>query len=440
MNNRGTVAIIGGGLAGVEASFLLARNDISVDLYEMRPERLTEAHRTGYLAELVCSNSLKSNLIENPQGLIKEELRILGSIVVIAADKTSVPAGESLSVDRDLFSKHVSATIASHPNIKIIRRHISRIDELMSRYDYVVAATGPLTTPELVDDLRRVIREEDLLYFYDAISPIITAESIDMSKAFYGSRNNKGGDDYINCPLSEDEYRVLYEMLMSAELVEPHIDEPLRFFDGCMPIEEIARSGYRSLSFGPFKPVGFKFESGKRPFAIVQLRRENRAGTLYSIVAFQTRMKYGYQKKVINLIPALRDCEIIRYGQMHRNLYINSPSVLNRDLSFISQRNLFLAGTITGVEGYIEAAASGLLTGLSIYSIIRGKMFIPPPDMTAIGLLYRYITGKISIARRFIPTNMNKGLFLHYGERRYVKEMAYRAIEKIREYRAIMGI
>lgn len=434
MSENIRIAIVGGGLSGSECAYLLARNGFVVDLYEMRPYRFSEAHRTEYLAELVCSNSLKSNNPLNPQGLLKEEMRLFGSLIIESADKNSVPAGESLSVDRTLFSQYITDRLEKMEGVWIERKEIVDLEGLKGKYDIVIIATGPLTSEPLAKDLGRIIGNSEYLYFYDAISPVITADSIDYTKAFFASRYDKGGADYLNCPLNEDEYKILYKAILEAECVEPHIKEELKFFEGCLPIEEIARRGYRSLVFGPLKPVGLGFPKDKMPFAVVQLRAENKAKTLYSIVAFQTRMKYGSQEKVLRTIPALRHCEIVRYGQMHRNIYINSPQVLNRDLSLRADPRIFVCGTLMGVEGYVEAAASGIIVAISVISRIKGIEFLPPPDMTAMGLLYRYVIGDISMGGEFKPMNINKGLFLHKGAKRYSNDMAIEAIKKIREY------
>lgn len=434
MNSKKDIAIIGGGLAGCECANILLRLGLSVDLYEMKPKRFSEAHKSELLAELVCSNSLKSNDFYNPQGLLKEEMKRFGSLIIEAAENTNVPAGQSLSVDRELFSRYITRRLTELDKIEIIREEISDLDLLKSKYSALIVASGPLTTNSLSINLRKLAGADDFLYFYDAISPIITSDSIDMTKAFLGSRYNKGGDDYINCPLNKVEYKEFYDAIINAEYVKPHIDENLNFFEGCLPVEEIANRGFESLIYGPFKPVGFGFEKRNMPFAIVQLRPENREKTLYSIVAFQTRMKYGSQEKVIRLIPALKNCEIVRYGQMHRNIYFNSPKILSKSLSVKNNKNIFIAGTLTGVEGYVEAAASGIITALSVYSFVMNKEFLPPPDMTAMGLLYRYMIGEISTGKHFVPTNINKGLFLHKGAKRYTNEMADEAIRLIDEY------
>ncbi|MCX7944946.1 MAG: methylenetetrahydrofolate--tRNA-(uracil(54)-C(5))-methyltransferase (FADH(2)-oxidizing) TrmFO [Deltaproteobacteria bacterium] len=433
MNSR-VVAVVGGGISGCECSFLIASWGFRVDLYEMKPKRFSEAHKSEKLGELVCSNSLKSKNPNSPQGLLKEEMKRFGSLIIEAAENTAIPAGDSLSVDRDLFSEYITNRLLSMENVKVIREEVLSFEDLFDKYDAIVIATGPLTAPDSVASLKRMIGNSDLLYFYDAISPIVTFESIDMSKAFFGSRYKKGGDDYINCPLTEKEYKDLYDAIVNAELIESHINEDLKFFEGCLPIEEIARRGYKSLLFGPFKPVGLGFSKNDMAYGVVQLRAENRARTLYSIVSFQTRMKYGYQEKVLRMIPALKNCEIVRYGQMHRNIYVDSPTVLSKDLTLKNNSKFFLTGTLTGVEGYTEAAASGIITAISVVSYLKGREFIPPPDMTAMGLLYRYVIGEISMGREFKPTNINKGLFLHNGAKRYSEKMAYRAVREIDRY------
>lgn len=398
------VIVIGGGLAGSESAWQLANRGYEVILYEMRPTKTTPAHRTDYLAELVCSNSLKSMEENEPSWILMQELSMANSVIMESALLNRVPAGKALAVNRDNFSKYITDKLSSHKNIKIIRKEVISLPD-----EIAIVATGPLTSDALSDELKK-ITGIDGLYFYDAISPIIDAETIDYSKVFFQSRYSENNTDYLNCPLTEEEYRRFYEALISADKVTPKPFEETKVFESCMPVEILAERGYRTLLFGPMKPVGLKAPlSGKRPFAVVQLRPENREKTAFNMVGFQTRLKYPEQKRVFRLIPGLENAEFLRFGSIHRNSYINSPAVLNTDLSLKNRNNIFIAGQLTGVEGYLESTASGLLSALSVIKRLRGENFVPPPPATAHGALLRYLCE--SSPKNFQPTNINLSLF-----------------------------
>ncbi len=384
------VIVIGGGLAGSEASYRLANMGIKVLLYEMRPKKHTPAHRTDKLAELVCSNTLGSMELTSGAGLLKAEMEYLHSLVVSAGKHAYVPAGTALAVDRELFAGYITQTLENHPNIRIIREEIKKVP----RDRVVIVASGPLTSEELAEDIKELVGF-DYLYFYDAISPIVEADSVDFSKGFWASRYGKGGEDYFNCVLSEEEYRVFYEELIKAEKVKPKDFENLVYFEGCMPIEELAERGYKTLLFGPMKPVGLTDpKTGKQPFAVVQLRKENREGTLLSLVGFQTRMTYSEQKRVLRLIPCLKNAVFVKLGSMHRNTFIQSNRVLTPFLNMRKHENIFFAGQITGVEGYVASAATGILAGINAGRLIKGKSLLMAPEETMLGALVKYITGK----------------------------------------------
>ncbi len=401
---RPDLVIIGGGLAGSEAAWQAAERGVSVLLYEMRPDRMTEAHRTGYLAELVCSNSLKSNDLSNAPGLLKEELRMLGSLIIRTADKVRVPAGSALAVDRIEFSHMITEAIISHPNIKIIREEVPE----PSFEAPVIVATGPLTSRIMVEALQKIIRH-NLIYFYDAISPIVSGDSINEKTAFRASRYNKGGADYINCPMSKDEYENFYNALLSAEKTLLEDFEKIPFFESCMPVEVLAERGIGTLLYGPLKPVGLQDpRSGIQPYAVVQLRQEDRFGQAYNMVGFQTRLKWPEQRRVFRMIPGLEKAEFFRYGSLHRNTFINSPLLLDNFLRLKKQDNIYMAGQIVGVEGYTESTAMGLIAGLAATMYVQGEEFIPPPANTAIGSLLNYITKGGETG--FQPMNINWGL------------------------------
>ncbi|WP_457625701.1 FADH(2)-oxidizing methylenetetrahydrofolate--tRNA-(uracil(54)-C(5))-methyltransferase TrmFO [Persephonella sp.] len=383
------VAVIGAGLAGSEAAYKIANEGFMVDLYEMRPEKKTPAHRTEKFAELVCSNSLGGKEITTGAGLLKEEMKLLGSLTVSVAEKFSVPAGGALAVDREKFSSKVTEILENHPNIKVIRKEITKIPD---NYDFVIIATGPLTSEELSKEIQKLTGAEHL-YFYDAIAPTVDAETVDFSKGFWGDRYGKGKGDYFNCVLSEEEYDLFYNELMKGEQVPLKDFERTVFFEGCLPVEEMARRGKQTLLFGPMKPVGLiDPKTGKQPFAVVQLRKENREGTLLSLVGFQTKLKYPEQKRIFRLIPALKDAVFVRLGSIHRNTFIQSHKVLNPTLQMKKNPKILFAGQITGVEGYTASAATGILAGINTVRMLKGKEPLIPPKTTMLGGLVRYIT------------------------------------------------
>ncbi len=397
------VNVIGAGLAGSEAAFALARRGLRVRLYEMRPVRMTEAHRTALFAELVCSNSLRSASMETAVGLLKEEMRRLGSLVIAAAERSRVPAGAALAVDRDEFACAITDALSTDPLIEVVREEVTAIPAGVT-----ILATGPLTSPALGAELNRIVGARNL-YFYDAIAPVVTAESIDMNVAFRASRWGHGGEDYINCPMSEAEYDAFVAALLAAEKVAAHPFERPMYFEGCMPIEEMARRGPRTLAFGPMRPVGLRDpRGGRRPFAVVQLRQDDRAGRLYNMVGFQTKMTYPEQRRVLRMIPGLERAEFVRLGSLHRNTFIDSPRLLCPTLQLRGRDDLFLAGQMIGVEGYVESAAMGLLAALNAASLVRGRALMVPPAETALGSLVAYITD--ASRRDFQPMNANYGL------------------------------
>jgi methylenetetrahydrofolate--tRNA-(uracil-5-)-methyltransferase len=397
------VRIVGGGLAGAEAAYQLARRGVSVELYEMRPHRMTEAHATGNLGELVCSNSLRSSLLTAPAGVLKEEMRRLDSLVIRVAEGNRVPAGSALAVDRELFARALTQAVQALPKVRIVRQELREIPP-----GIVILATGPLTSTALSQHLATLLGSEHL-YFYDAISPIVTAESVGMTVAFRGSRYGKGDDDYLNLPLTREEYYHLIDALLIAERVPTHSFERFVPFEGCMPIEEIADRGTETLAFGPMRAVGLiDPRSGQRPYAVVQLRQENQEKTLYNLVGFQTKMTYAAQRQVFAMIPGLENAEFVRLGSLHRNTFINSPQHLCPTLQWRQRSNLFFAGQMTGVEGYIESAATGLLAGVNAARLIAEDAPVVPPSTTALGALLRYITDPER--RSFQPMNVNFGL------------------------------
>jgi len=396
--------IIGGGLAGVEAAGQLARRGVAVELYEMRPQRKTEAHATANLGELVCSNSLRSDSPAAPAGLLKAEMRQLGSLVVRCAEANRVPAGSALAVDRDGFSNALTQAVEALPGARIIRAEVQQIPD----DGVVILATGPLTSPALSRQLALRLGEEHL-YFYDAISPIVTAESIDMDVAYRASRYDKGGDDYLNLPLRREEYDQFIDVLVGAQRVPTHSFERFVPFEGCMPIEEMADRGKQTLAFGPMRAVGLiDPRTGKRPYAVVQLRQENREKTLYNLVGFQTKMTYSEQRRVFALIPGLAKAEFVRLGSLHRNTFINAPQHLLPTLQWRQRHTLLFAGQMTGVEGYIESAATGILAGMNAANLLTGKTPVVPPPTTALGALLRHISDPERT--RFQPMNVNFGL------------------------------
>jgi len=417
--------VIGGGLAGTEASWQAAERGVEVELCEMRPESMTPAHQTGYLAELVCSNSLGSNERTTAGGLLKEEMRYLNSIILRSADDSKVPAGGALAVDRERFAAKVTETIQAHPNIALKREEISDIPEDRP----VIIASGPLTSEALASSLAKLI-DEDYLYFYDASAPIISADSIDYERSFFASRYDKGGkEDYLNCPLNKGEYEMFQGELVEAEKAPRHDFDDIPYFEGCLPIEELARRGRDTLRFGPLKPVGLiDPRTQNRPYAVVQLRTENKERTLYNLVGFQTRLKWSEQRRVFRLIPALHSAEFVRYGVMHRNTFINSTHLLKPTLQLIRNELIFFAGQITGVEGYIESAGMGLIAGINAAKLIKGDEPIVFPPTTAFGALTCYIT---SATENFQPMNANWGLFPPLEEKiRDKRERRYKLAQR----------
>lgn len=400
----GQVKVIGAGLAGAEAAWQLAQRGIEVELVEMRPRRMTPAHHTGLFAELVCSNSLRSNGLENAVGLLKEEMRHLDSLIMACADAHQVPAGGALAVDRQGFAQAVTDRLNAHPNVTVRSTEVENIPE----DQVVVVASGPLTSNKLAQDITRVIGE-DYLYFYDAAAPIVSLDSLDESKIFRASRYGRGEDDYLNCPMNKAEYDNFYQALIAAQRAELKEFEKEVHFEGCMPVEAMASRGEQTLLFGPLKPVGLVDpRTGQEPHAVVQLRQDNAEGTLYNLVGFQTNLKWPEQKRVFGMIPGLEQAEFVRYGVMHRNTYINSPRVLQPTNQLRSNHQMLFAGQITGVEGYIESAASGLIAGINAGRLVSGQEPIIFPITTALGGLLNYIT--TSEAKKFQPMNMTFGL------------------------------
>jgi len=399
------VIVIGAGLAGSEAAWQVAKRGIRVKLYEMRPVNFTPAHHTDKFSELVCSNSLRSNQLENAVGLLKEEMRRLGSLIMECADSNALPAGGALAVDREGFSQEITDRITNHPNIEIVREEIINIPE----DEYVIVATGPLTSEKLSANMGRMM-DSDYFYFYDAAAPIVNYESIDPDKVFKASRYDKGDSDYINCPMTEEQYQKFYNELINAEVVPIKCFEAEVVFEGCMPVETMAKRGPQTLLFGPLKPVGLiDPKTGKQPHGVVQLRQDNKEGTLYNIVGFQTHLKWGEQKRVFGMIPGLANAEFVRYGVMHRNTFINSPKVMRPTLQFHNNDRLFFAGQMTGVEGYVESASSGLVAGVNMARVYKGMEPVIFPKTTAHGALCHYITD--STIKNFQPMNVNFGIF-----------------------------
>ena len=419
MNNY--VTIIGGGLAGSEAAYQVAKRGIKVKLYEMKPEKFSPAHSSNNLAEIVCSNSFKSNSITNACGLLKEELRKLDSLLIRVADETKVPAGQALAVDREKFSKRITEKISNNSNIEIIRKEVDKID---GKNGIVIIATGPLTSEKMAEQIIK-LTEKERLAFYDAAAPIIEKESINFDIAFYGDRYGKEGDSsYINLPMNKEEYERFYNELVNAEVVTLHDFEKKEIFEGCMPIEVMAKRGEDTIRFGPLKPVGFTDPRTKsRPYAIVQLRQDNSNGTLYNMVGFQTNLKFGEQKRVLSMIPGLENAEFVKYGVMHRNTFINSPELLDNTYNLKQNPNIYFAGQITGVEGYVESIASGLVAGINVAFDFRNKgkkiMF---PKETVIGALSQYIS---TTNLNFQPMNANFGILPPLKERIKDKQLRY---------------
>jgi methylenetetrahydrofolate--tRNA-(uracil-5-)-methyltransferase len=414
------VMVIGGGLAGCEAAYHLAEQGIRVRLAEMRPVKMTPVHQTGCLAELVCSNSLKSQDLGTAQGLLKAEMRELGSLLLQCAETARVPAGSALAVDRELFSTRVTDVIRSHPLIKVVNQEVKALPVS----DIAVVATGPLTSESLALAISDVTGEEHL-FFYDAVAPIVTAESLNMDKVFRASRYGKGGDDYLNCPFTRDEYERFYAALVEADIHEGHPVDRNLFFESCMPIEVMARRGIESLRFGPMRPVGLASPTGDKSYAVLQLRQEDQNGTLYSLVGFQTRLRWREQERVFRLIPGLENADFVRYGVMHRNTYINSPRLLEATLQFKVSPNLFFGGQITGCEGYMESAATGILAGINAARMVRGEPLLALPDTTLLGALTLHISS--APGGNFQPMNANFGLLPPLEKKIKIKKARYQA-------------
>lgn len=400
------VHVIGAGLAGSEAVWQLVSRGVPVILHEMRPGKSDPAHHTGYYSELVCSNSLRANNIENAVGLLKEEMRRLDSLIMRQADAHQVPAGGALAVDRTEFAKAVTATIRNHPLVTVVEEEITSLD--FPPEDYVIVATGPLTSPALAEAIQKVVAR-DYFHFFDAAAPIVTLESVDLDVAYKASRYGKGEAAYYNCPFTREQYIRFWQELCEAEVAPVKDFEHGMVFEGCMPIEEMARRGEDTMRFGPLKPVGLPDPAtGKDPYAVVQLRQDNGAGSLYNIVGFQTHLRWPEQKRVFRMIPGLENAEFVRYGVMHKNSYLNSPLLLNDDYSLRANSHIYFAGQMTGVEGYVESAASGLAAGIYLYRALQKKAKLVFPPETAIGALSHYISNPE--VKHFQPMNINFGL------------------------------
>jgi methylenetetrahydrofolate--tRNA-(uracil-5-)-methyltransferase len=436
---RDDVVIVGGGLAGSEAAWQAAKRGAKVTLYEMRPKEMTKAHKTGGLAELVCSNSLGSTDPQNAPGILKEEMRRLGSLIIASAEQARVPAGSALAVDREQFSLAVTRALEGHPNIRILHEEIADIPTDC----LCIIATGPLTSDTLSDAIRRATQAQHL-YFFDAISPIVDADSIDMDIVFRASRYDKGGDDYLNCPMTEEQYNRFYDALIAAEKVQPKEFEKTPYFEACVPIEVMAERGRQTMQFGPLKPVGLEDpRTGVRPYAVVQLRTENVHRTCYNLVGFQTKLTYPEQKRVFRMIPGLEQAEFLRYGSLHRNTFINSPQLLLNTLQFKARGTLFFAGQLVGVEGYTESAAMGGLAGINAARALAGLPLVTPPPTTAHGCLVSHIT--LSDPRHFQPMNTNFGLFPPLPNQPRDKEkkrrmIAERAFEDFESWKTRSGL
>ena len=439
------LAVIGGGLAGSEAAWQAAQRGLEVTLSEMRPQRMTPAHVSPWLAELVCSNSLGSNLVDRAPGLLKQELRRLDSLIVASADATGVPAGGALAVDREAFARTITDQIGSHPRITVRREEVNTLSQLGDRP--AIVATGPLTSPALAQELVALTGSEHL-YFYDAMAPIVTVESVDMAVVFRASRYDRGHEegDYLNCPMSQAEYERFWAALVSAETIplRDFEQQDARFFEACLPVEVLARRGPQALAFGPLKPVGLADpRTGRRPFAVVQLRQDNQAATLYNLVGFQTNLKWSEQERIFRLIPGLERAEFVRFGQMHRNTFINSPSLLCPTMQFRDKESLFFAGQITGTEGYVGSAASGYVAGLNAARLAAGQSLASFPSTTMIGALCRYVCNPCG--GDFQPMKANFGLLppldpqVRHKRERYAA-LARRALDDLERFVVELGI
>ena len=424
------VNVIGAGLAGSEASYQLAKRGIKVRLYEQKPLKKHAAFKTDLFAELICSNSLRSDDLYNAVGLLKQEMRELDSLIMKAADKYRVPAGKSLAVDRIGFSEYITNEIKNNPNIEIVNEEVEQIDTTIP----TIIAAGPLCEGKLAESISNICGG-DFLHFYDAISPIVEKDSIDFNYAYYKSRyDDDNPGDYINCPLTRDEFDEFYNEILNAQKIEVHDIDDEKYFEGCMPFEEMARRGYKTLLFGPMKPVGLE-HNGVKPYAVVQLRKDNAIDTLYNIVGFQTHLTYGSQKQVLSKIPALKNVNIVRYGVMHRNTYVNSPNIINNKYQFINYPNVFIAGQISGVEGYIESAASGLYAALCLSQYINGEIKYELGPDTMMGAMVNYISDKN--INKLEPMNANFGIFkCEYSGKKDEKKKYYveHSLDIIKEY------
>lgn len=429
-----SVTVIGAGLAGSEAAWQIAQQGVEVTLYEMRPVVQTPAHHTPNFAELVCSNSLRANGLSNAVGVLKEEMRRMNSLILSCADANAVPAGGALAVDRDGFSGSVTSTLRNHPNITVVSEEVTTIPQ----DGIVVIATGPLTAPGLAAEIQALLGEE-YFYFYDAAAPIIERDSIDMGKVYLASRYDKGEAAYLNCPMEEDEFHAFYEAITTAEVAALKEFEKEQYFEGCMPIEVMMQRGKQTALFGPMKPVGLvNPHTGKLPYAVVQLRQDNAAGTLYNMVGFQTHLKWGEQKRVFSMIPGLENAEFVRYGVMHRNTFINSPRLLEATYQAKFRDTLLFAGQMTGVEGYVESAASGLLAGLNAGRLAKGVKPVVFPEQTALGSMAKYIT--TADFKHFQPMNANFGLFPPLerrikGKKEKNEAIAIRALNQLEQFK-----
>lgn len=429
MNQNQTVHVIGAGLAGVEAAYQVAKNGINVKLYEMRPVKMTPAHHTGNFAELVCSNSLRGDNFNNAVGVLKNEMEKLDSVIIKFARENSVPAGGALAVDREAFSKAVTDFISNQPLIEVIHEEVTTLPE-----GPTIIASGPLTSDALSNEIKDLLGEE-YFYFFDAAAPIIEKDSVNFDIAYYKSRYDKGENEYINCPMTEDEFNLFYDELMKAEVVKPK-DFEEKFFEGCMPFEEMARRGKQTLLFGPMKPVGLSKPDGTRSYAVVQLRQDNVQASLYNIVGFQTHLTWPEQKRIIHLIPGLENATFVRYGVMHRNSFICSPKYLNQDYSLKNHEGLYIAGQITGVEGYVESAQSGMIAGMNMVRYLNKQEPIIFPRETVMGALSYYITH--CEAEHFQPMKANFGILpdLETRVKKKLRKEAYanRAVEVMDEF------
>ena len=415
------VIVIGAGLAGSEAAWQLAQRGIPVELREMKPQKMTPAHHSGDFGELVCSNSLRSDQLENAVGLLKEELRRCGSLIMACADAHRVEAGGALAVDRHAFSAAITEKIRSHPNITVVEGEVLDVPEEGN----VIVASGPLTSDPLAQAIASRYPQNSYLHFFDAAAPLVTFESVDMDSAWFASRYDRGTPDYINCPLTQEEYQAFWEALTTAQEAEVHGFEDAGVFEGCMPVEVMARRGRDTLCYGPLKPVGLKDpKTGKEPFAVVQLRKDNAQGSIYNIVGFQTHLKWPEQKRVFSMIPALKNAEYVRYGVMHRNTFLDAPRVLTAQLCLKEHPDVFFAGQITGFEGYMESAACGLLAARSIWARLNGRPYTPPPPDTMCGALVRYLTTE---NKHFQPMGANMGILPPLEDRPRDKRLRYLA-------------